>query len=171
MVSEPFCCLPVSFALLLGIFNLFCSSSCTRLSRSPPYRKPLGEPPAAANLALAVVLLIVIFIQAIFNAWQDFSTSRVMASIKGMLPSDVLVLRDGGQTKVSAKELVPGDLVTISMGEKVPADLKLIEVSADLQFDRSILTGEARLLSTTGCHQVLGFNYFSRVKLFTEEFS
>ena len=128
-------------------------------SPSPPYRKPLGEPPQASNLALAVVLLIVIFIQAIFNAWQDFSTSRVMASIKGMLPSDVLVLRDGGQTKVSAKELVPGDLVTISMGEKVPADLKLIEVSADLQFDRSILTGEARLLSTTGCHQVLTFNY------------
>ena len=108
-----------------------------------PYRKPLGEPPEAANLALAVVLLIVILIQAVFNAWQDFSTSRVMASIKGMLPSDVLVLRDGGQTKVSAKELVPGDLVTISLGEKVPADLKLIEVSADLQFDRSILTGEA----------------------------
>jgi sodium/potassium-transporting ATPase subunit alpha len=107
------------------------------------YRKPLGDPPQAANLALAVVLLIVILIQALFNAWQDFSTSRVMASIKGMLPSDVLVLRDGGQTKISAKELVPGDLVTITMGEKVPADLKLIEVSADLQFDRSILTGEA----------------------------
>ena len=66
-----------------------------------------------------------------------------MASIKGMLPSDVLVLRDGGQTKISAKELVPGDLVSIGMGEKVPADLKLIEASADLQFDRSILTGEA----------------------------
>jgi sodium/potassium-transporting ATPase subunit alpha len=107
------------------------------------YRKPLGDPPLAANLALAVVLLIVILIQAVFNAWQDFSTSRVMASIKGMLPSDVLVLRDGGHTKIAAKELVPGDLVTISMGEKVPADLKLIEVSADLQFDRSILTGEA----------------------------
>ena len=107
-----------------------------------PYRKPLGEPPAAANLALAIVLLIVILIQAVFNAWQDFSTSRVMASIKGMLPSDVLVLRDGNQTKVAAKDLVPGDLVTISMGEKVPADMRLIEVSADLQFDRSILTGE-----------------------------
>ena len=102
----------------------------------------MGEPSQASNLALGVVLIIVVFVQAIFNAWQDFSTSRVMASIKGMLPSDVLVLRDGGQTKVPAKELVPGDLVTISMGEKVPADLRLIKVSADLQFDRSILTGE-----------------------------
>ncbi|KAF9481785.1 sodium-potassium ATPase [Pholiota conissans] len=106
--------------------------------------KPLGEPnPQASNLALAIVLLIVLVIQAVFNAWQDFSTSRVMASIKGMLPSDVLVLRDSASKKVPAKNLVPGDLITISMGEKVPADLRLIEVSSDLQFDRSILTGEA----------------------------
>ena len=60
-----------------------------------------------------------------------------------MLPSDVLVLRDGSQTKVPAKELVLGDLATISMGEKVPADLGFIAVSMDLQFDHSILTGEA----------------------------
>ncbi|KAF9554795.1 sodium-potassium ATPase [Agrocybe pediades] len=110
--------------------------------------KPLGNPnPNASNLALAIVLLLVLIIQAVFNAWQDFSTSRVMASIKGMLPSDVLVLRDFTSTMVAAKELVPGDLVTISTGEKVPADMKLIEVSADLQFDRSILTGESEPVS------------------------
>ena len=93
-----------------------------------------------------------------------------MASIKGMLPSDVLVLRDGGQSKISAKELVPGDLVSISMGEKVPADLKLIEASADLQFDRSVLTGEA-CSSTTDCHPVLSFHLFIRVRPFSEELS
>lgn len=149
MDSAVFCWLLVSFALLLGILDLFCNVIYVH-AHATPCRKPLGEPnPAPANLALAVVLLIVILIQAIFNAWQDFSTSRVMASIKGMLPSDVLVLRDGSQTKVQAKDLVPGDLVTISMGEKVPADLRLIEVSADLQFDRSILTGEASFYITT----------------------
>ncbi|TFK33627.1 sodium-potassium ATPase [Crucibulum laeve] len=106
--------------------------------------KPLGEPnPQASNLALAVVLLIVLLIQAIFNAWQDFSTSKVMSSIKGMLPSDVQALRDSHQAKVAAAELVTGDLVYISMGEKIPADLKLLEASGDLQFDRSILTGES----------------------------
>ncbi len=63
---------------------------------------------------------------------------------QGMLPSDVLVLRDSAHTKVEAKFLVPGDIITVSMGEKVPADLRLIEVSTDLQFDRSILTGEVR---------------------------
>ena len=44
--------------------------------------KPLGEPPAVANLALAIVLLAVFIIQAGFNAWQDWSrygTSRSRA--------------------------------------------------------------------------------------------
>jgi sodium/potassium-transporting ATPase subunit alpha len=106
-------------------------------------RKPLGNPnPQASNLALAVVLLVVVVLQAIFNAWQDFSTSRVMASIQDMLPDDVIVLRDGVQTTLPAASLVPGDLVHIVMGQKVPADVKLIEVSGDLRFDRSVLTGE-----------------------------
>ena len=62
--------------------------------------KPLGNPhPSASNLALAVVLLVVVAIQAVFNAWQDFSTGRVLASISGLLPSDVLVKREGSITK------------------------------------------------------------------------
>jgi len=140
---EVFCLLPVSSASLLG--KNFHPASILHSTKADSlyFRKPLGNPnPNPSNLALAVVLLIVLILQAIFNAWQDFSTSRVMASIKGMLPSDILVLRDSERLKLPAKDLVPGDLVTFGMGEKVPADMRLIEVSADLQFDRSILTGE-----------------------------
>ncbi|KAI0041569.1 sodium-potassium ATPase [Auriscalpium vulgare] len=110
--------------------------------------KPLGNPhPDSSNLALAVVLLVVVALQAVFNAWQDFSTSRVMASIKDMLPADVLVLRDGAQTTIPAAALVPGDLVYIVMGQKVPADMRLVEVTSDLRFDRSVLTGESEAVS------------------------
>jgi hypothetical protein len=46
-------------------------SICTHAFFFTFHRKPLGEPaPQAPNLALAVVLLIVIAVQAIFNAWQ-----------------------------------------------------------------------------------------------------
>jgi sodium/potassium-transporting ATPase subunit alpha len=103
--------------------------------------KPLGNPPAPANLALAIVLLAVFFIQAGFNAWQDWSSSRVMASITAMLPESCLVLRDGSQTTVPAPEIVPGDVVFIKAGNKLPADVRFVEVSNDACFDRSILTG------------------------------
>lgn len=104
--------------------------------------KPLGDPPAQANLALAIVLLAVFFIQAIFNAWQDWSSSRVMASISTMLPDSCMVLRDGAQVTVISSDIVPGDVLYIKAGNKLPADVRFFEISSDAKFDRSILTGE-----------------------------
>jgi len=60
-----------------------------------------------------------------------------------MLPAQVVVLRDGSSRSVHASELVPGDIVQIRAGNKIPADLRLCEVSGDLKFDRSVLTGES----------------------------
>lgn len=110
--------------------------------------KPLGEPnPAVANLALAIVLLAVFIIQAAFNAWQDWSSSRVMNSITNMLPDNCLLLRDGKQTTVVASELVPGDVLYIKAGTKLPADVRFVEMSSDAKFDRSILTGQSHWMS------------------------
>jgi sodium/potassium-transporting ATPase subunit alpha len=103
--------------------------------------KPLGDPPAVANLALACVLIAVWLIQAAFNAWQDWSTSRVMASIGSLLPDECIVIRNGTHTSISALDLVPGDIIVIKQGNKLPADVRLVDVSSDAMFDRSILTG------------------------------
>ncbi|PMD19532.1 calcium ATPase [Hyaloscypha hepaticicola] len=111
--------------------------------------KPLGEPPAQANLALAIVLLAVFFIQAGFNAWQDWSSSRVMASITTMLPDSCVLLRDGGQVTIVASDIVSGDFLYIKAGNKLPADVRFIEISSDAKLDRSILTGESAPLPGT----------------------
>jgi P-type E1-E2 ATPase len=79
----------------------------------------------------------------------DFSTSRVMASISGMLPADVRVVRGGSAVTVPASGLVTGDLVDIVLGQKIPADLRLVHVGGDLRFDRSILTGESDPIAGT----------------------
>ncbi|CAD6984362.1 unnamed protein product, partial [Tilletia controversa] len=106
--------------------------------------KPLGgaHPPASV-LALAIVLFVVNAFSACFNAWQDWSTSRVMASISGMLPSEVTVIRDGARISIPATELVPGDLVHVSLGQKMAADMRTIKLDGELKFDRSVLTGES----------------------------
>lgn len=89
-----------------------------------------------------------------------------MASITGMLPSDVLAVRNGQQVHLEARELVTGDIVSfpvytkqtrlqadpqvcVSLGNKLPADLRFIEVSSDLKMDRSVLTGEAEPIGAT----------------------
>lgn len=58
------------------------------------------------------------------------------------VPSDNLI-------RVPAPELVLGDIVHVTMGCKVPADLRLVDVSSDLKFDRSILTGESNAVPAT----------------------
>jgi sodium/potassium-transporting ATPase subunit alpha len=121
--------------------------------------KPLGEPPSQANLALAIVLLAVFFIQAAFNAWQDWSSNRVMKSITTMLPDNCLILRDGAQVTLVASDLVPGDILFIRAGNKMPADVRFIEISSDAKFDRSILTGKSVLhfpvsLSDSFCRRI-----------------
>ncbi|OIW27831.1 Na+/H+/K+ antiporter P-type ATPase [Coniochaeta ligniaria NRRL 30616] len=111
--------------------------------------KPLGQPPALANLALAIVLVGVFVLQGTFNMFQDWSTSRVMASIKGMLPEDCLTRREGENASIPAQELVPGDIVFVKAGDKLPADLRFVEVSSDAKFDRAVLTGESVPLAAT----------------------
>ncbi|KAI9168485.1 hypothetical protein H9P43_007857 [Blastocladiella emersonii ATCC 22665] len=106
--------------------------------------EPLGgDNPSASTLALAVTILLVIFLQAGFTAFQDFKSSRIMASIDAMLPSSATVIRNGGaHATVPVADLVPGDLVVLRYGQKVPADLRLVRVSG-LRIDNSMLTGEA----------------------------
>lgn len=104
--------------------------------------RPLSSPPSIPNLALAILVIIVILLQASFSAFQDWSTTRTMNSILDLVPSEAMVVRDGNASKIPAAELVAGDIVQISIGNKVPADLRLLSTSGDIRFDRSVLTGE-----------------------------
>ncbi|EUC60331.1 sodium/potassium-transporting ATPase subunit alpha [Rhizoctonia solani AG-3 Rhs1AP] len=111
--------------------------------------KPLGEPnPAPANLALAVVLLIVLLLNALFNMWQDISTTRTLASLTSLLPSAVTVLRDAQPTVTEANQLVTGDIVMLGTGVRVPADMRILK-SEGLMIDRGVLTGESEPIPAT----------------------
>lgn len=51
-------------------------------------------------------------------------------------------LRDASATTIAVTELVPGDVVRVTVGAVVPADLRLLDCH-DLSCDESILTGES----------------------------
>ncbi|KAI0363433.1 calcium ATPase [Pilatotrama ljubarskyi] len=84
--------------------------------------EPLGAPNSAAlNLGVAVLLLLVIIVSATFYALVDWHAS----------PENASVFRDGKHQTILARDLVVGDLGTLSMGDRVPADLRLVQVSSD----------------------------------------
>ncbi|CAF0901274.1 unnamed protein product [Brachionus calyciflorus] len=110
--------------------------------------KPIGNPPDATNLGLGILLIVVIILQAAFSAFQDWSSGKVMKSIKNMMPSSATVIRNGTEKKIPVEEVVVGDLVLLSYGNKVPADVRIIETH-DLKFDKSMLTGESEAIEGT----------------------
>ncbi|XP_012360692.2 calcium-transporting ATPase type 2C member 2 isoform X3 [Nomascus leucogenys] len=57
-------------------------------------------------------------------------------------------LREGKLQHLLARELVPGDVVSLSIGDRIPADIRLTEVT-DLLVDESSFTGEAEPCSKT----------------------
>jgi sodium/potassium-transporting ATPase subunit alpha len=111
--------------------------------------KPIGNPSDPMNLAMAILLLFVIALQAFFTAYQSWQTSRIMESINGMLATTAFVLRQGQVMEVSADSLVLGDLVQLKLGYNVPADLRLVTCTRDLTFDRSVLTGETHAVGAS----------------------
>lgn len=93
------------------------------------------------TLALAVVLIVVIFVTCIFQAYQEGKSDKVMEALKKLSPTSVFVYRDGELINLPAEDLVPGDIVKVTGGEKVPADLRVLS-SSDLKVNNASLTGE-----------------------------
>ena len=59
-----------------------------------------------------------------------------------MLSADAIVLRDGKESKLPADQIVPGDLIRLSLGDRIPADLRMVEVG-NLAALEAALTGES----------------------------
>jgi len=88
----------------------------------------------------------VIFIMLLINGgvsyWHENKAESAIKALKEKLSPTAKVIREGKKKEISAKELVPGDLVVVSMGDVVPADLKILP-DQNLSIDESSLTGES----------------------------
>ncbi|KAG8430256.1 hypothetical protein GDO86_018148 [Hymenochirus boettgeri] len=94
------------------------------------------------NLWLAIILIAVVVMTAMFAYYQEAKSTNIMAGFKNMVPQQALVLRDGKRAELLAERLVIGDIVYVKGGDKIPADLRLLE-SQGCKVDNSSLTGES----------------------------
>ncbi len=90
----------------------------------------------------AIVILVIVVLNTILGFWQEFKAENAMAALKKMTVPNVRVRRDGAERQISARELVPGDILLIEAGNIVPADARLI-VAANLKVQEAALTGES----------------------------
>ena len=104
---------------------------------------------AAAALSLitndipeAVAIICVLVINTAIGFFTSWRATRSMDALYRLADIQALILRDGNWHLMSARELVPGDIVELSAGDVVPADMRLIE-TIDARCDESTLTGES----------------------------
>ncbi len=97
---------------------------------------------ALGDITEAIVILVVVMLNAWIGFRQEYRAEQAMASLQAMATPMVHVLRDGAPREVAARELVPGDVVQLDAGSYVPADGRLVEAHA-LRVEESALTGES----------------------------
>ena len=90
----------------------------------------------------AAFIGLVLLINGVIGAVQEYSAGQAAAALREQDQPHAIVIRDGAQQDIDARDVVPGDLVLLEAGRRVPADARLME-AIDLRCDESLLTGES----------------------------
>ena len=88
------------------------------------------------------VLCALQLINACVGFIEEHNAGNAIAALKQSLAPTCKVVRGGALASVKARELVPGDLVELSLGVVVPADA-LLNPGDPIQVDQAALTGES----------------------------
>ncbi|MBI3647732.1 MAG: magnesium-translocating P-type ATPase [Actinobacteria bacterium] len=89
----------------------------------------------------AVIVLAMVVLSVGLGFVNEFRSERAVEALHAQIRHRTTVVRDGAPLTVEVTELVPGDVVRLSVGDVVPADVRLLQVDA-FECDEAVLTGE-----------------------------
>ena len=95
---------------------------------------------ALGDYAEAGIIAGLLVFNAALGLFQEGRAQATLAALKSRLALTASVRRDGVWETVAAAELVPGDVVKLSLGGVVAADVHLTD--GEILLDQSMLTGE-----------------------------
>jgi Ca2+-transporting ATPase len=90
----------------------------------------------------AIIILIIVILSSVLGFVQEYRAEKALEALTRMLVPTALVLRDGKEVQVPAKDIVPGDILVLKEGDKVAADARLVEIN-NLHVNEAPLTGES----------------------------
>jgi H+-transporting ATPase len=89
----------------------------------------------------ATIIAALLAFNAALGLFQESRAQATLAALKSRLALNASVRRDGAWKIIPAVELVPGDVVKLSLGAVVAADVRLS--GGEILLDQSMLTGES----------------------------
>lgn len=95
-----------------------------------------------ADSGSALVIFAMVVLGIVLRYFQEMRADHAAQKLKAMVSTHATIVRNGKQTEVPLKLLVPGDLVILGAGDMVPADIRLLSAK-DLYVNQSALTGES----------------------------
>ncbi len=95
-----------------------------------------------AEYADVVVIMAIVVLNAAIGFSQEYRAEQAVAALKKLAVPTVKVRRDGRVEEISARLLVPGDIVMLEAGNLVPADGRLLSC-VNLKIEEAALTGES----------------------------
>ncbi|QQG52532.1 MAG: magnesium-translocating P-type ATPase [Candidatus Falkowbacteria bacterium] len=90
----------------------------------------------------AIVIYVMVFLSIILDFIQEYKSAKAAAKLQEKVVVKIEVWRDGQKRLLKSAELVPGDLISLSVGSIIPADCRLVEEHG-LFTNESSLTGES----------------------------
>lgn len=90
----------------------------------------------------SIVILSIVLLNAVLGFVQEERAEQALAALREMSAPEAKVIRDGVQRKIPAREVVPGDLLSIEEGDAIAADARLIR-TIELRTLEASLTGES----------------------------
>jgi Ca2+-transporting ATPase len=90
----------------------------------------------------AVAITVIVLFAVLLGFVQEYRAERAIEALRQMAAPGATVLRDGQETEVDAREVVPGDVLLLRTGDRIAADARLIE-AVNLQVQEAALTGES----------------------------
>ena len=97
------------------------------------------------ELGTPIFIVFALTLNAFFGYLQEAKAEEAMKSLKKLLVSHCVALRDGTEHKVSTDELVIGDIIWLEDGLNVPADVRILEAH-QLYIDEASFTGESDVI-------------------------
>ena len=90
----------------------------------------------------ALVIAVIVLFAVLLGFVQEHRAERALEALRHMAAPVAHAIRDGVETTLPARDLVPGDVVVLRAGDRIPADAR-IALAVNLAVDEAALTGES----------------------------